>query len=94
LIHVGIRKRRFHGNVITVNRCVGIAWDNKHVSPETVITKGQLSSNGHRYIRRGLHSKDSLEMTAEEVSLALTSEEGTLEINAAEDSRTDSPTEL
>jgi hypothetical protein len=28
-----------------------------------VITKGQLSSNGHRYIRRGLHSKHSLGMT-------------------------------
>jgi hypothetical protein len=46
LLHVGIRKRRFHGNVITVNRCVDIAWDNKRVSPETVITKGPLSNNG------------------------------------------------
>jgi hypothetical protein len=38
----------------------------------------------------------SLEVTAEEVSrsLALTSEEGSLGMNAAEDSRTDSPTEL
>jgi hypothetical protein len=42
---------RFHGNVITVNRCVGIAWDNKRVSSETLITKGSLSSNGRRYIR-------------------------------------------
>jgi hypothetical protein len=51
----------------------------RDVSPETpetvaqeiptVITKGQLSSNGHRDIRRGLHSKHSLALTAEEGSL-------------------------
>jgi hypothetical protein len=52
----------------------------------TVITKGSLSSNGHRYIRRGLHSKESLGMTVvEERSLSLT---------AIRDSRTDSSTEL
>jgi hypothetical protein len=28
-----------------------MAWDNKRVSPETVITKGPLSSNGQRYTR-------------------------------------------
>jgi hypothetical protein len=38
--------------VITVNRCVGIAWDNKRVSSETVITKGSLISNGWGDIRR------------------------------------------
>jgi hypothetical protein len=68
VLHVGIWSRRFHGNVITVNRCVGIAWDNKRDPPETVITKGPLSSNGHRYVRRGVHSEDSLEVTTEEVS--------------------------
>jgi hypothetical protein len=80
--------RRFHGNVITLNRCVGIAWDNKRVSSETVTTKGPLSSNGSRYIRSGLHSKDSLEVTAEEVSrsLALTTEDQSLSLAAIEDS--------
>jgi hypothetical protein len=51
VLHVGIRKRRFHGKVITVNRCVGIAWDNKRVSPETVTTKGPLSNNGSHETR-------------------------------------------
>jgi hypothetical protein len=43
-----------------------------------------------------LDSKDSLEVIAEEVSrsLALTSGEGSLGMNVAEDNRTDSPTEL
>jgi hypothetical protein len=52
-----------------------------------VITKGQLSSNGHRDIRRGLHSKVSLGMTViEERSLALTSEDDSLNLTAAEES--------
>jgi hypothetical protein len=75
-------------NVITVNRCVGIAWDNKRVSPEEVITKGTNHSNGHRYIRRILHSKVSLGVTViEERNLALTSEEESPGMNVAEESR-------
>jgi hypothetical protein len=71
LLHVGIRKRRFYGNA--GDRCLGS--DNSSVviltEVSTVITKGQLSSNGHRYIRRGLHSMDSLGMTAVEDSRSL-----------------------
>jgi hypothetical protein len=55
LLQVGIRKRRFPRNA--GDRCLEIP---------TVKTKGQLSSNGHRDIRRGLHSKDSLALTSEE----------------------------
>jgi hypothetical protein len=51
-------------------------------------TKGPLRSNGHRYIRRALHSEVSLEVTAiEEGSLAITSEEECPGMNAAEESR-------
>jgi hypothetical protein len=68
LLHVGIRKRHSCGNA--GDRCLGS--DNGSVvilaGVSTVITKGSLSSNGHRYIRRGLHSKDSLGMAAVENS--------------------------
>jgi hypothetical protein len=71
VLHVGIRKRRLYGNA--GDRCLG--GDNSSVviltGVSTVITKGQLSSNGHRYIRRGLYSKDSLGMTAVEDSRSL-----------------------
>jgi hypothetical protein len=57
-----------------------VAWE-----IPTVITKGQLSTSGHRYIRKGLHSKESLGMNAVEESLSL---------SAIRDSRTNSSTEL
>jgi hypothetical protein len=53
------------------------------------ITIGQLSSNGHRYITRGLHSRVSLGTTViERRNPDMTAiEERSLSLAAAEDSR-------
>jgi hypothetical protein len=52
----------------------------------TVITKGSLSSNGRRYIRKELHSKESLALTSEEGSLGTVAVEDSHDPTTARDS--------